>query len=112
MSSIRFWIDIPKSNGCYIRSFWAIHRRSFQCFGGIQKSRNQSPALTLREKFPNTEFFLVLIFLYSYSVRIQENADQKKLRIWTLLTQCKCKDLLMPQENINRYVFASLRACL
>ena len=30
---------------------------------------------TLREKCPNTEFFLVLIFLYS---------DQKKLRIWTL----------------------------
>ena len=24
-----------------------------------------------------------------YSVRIQENMDQKKLRIWTLFTQCK-----------------------
>ena len=24
-----------------------------------------------------------------YSVRIQENADQKKLRIWTLFTQCR-----------------------
>ena len=32
---------------------------------------------TLREKCPNTEFFLVLIFLYS---------DQKKIRIWTLFT--------------------------
>ena len=31
----------------------------------------------LREKCPNTEFFLV---------RIQENTDQKKLRIWTLFT--------------------------
>ena len=31
--------------------------------------------LTLREKYPNIEFFLVCIFLYSY---------QKKLRIWTL----------------------------
>ena len=39
----------------------------------------------LREKCPNTEFFLVRILLYS--VRIQENADQKKLRIWTLFTQ-------------------------
>ena len=29
----------------------------------------------MREKCPNTEVFLVLIFLYS---------DQKKLRIWTL----------------------------
>ena len=34
---------------------------------------------TLREKCPNTEFFLIGIFLYS---------DQKKLRIWTLFTQC------------------------
>ena len=41
---------------------------------------------TLREKCPNTEFFLVRIFLYS--VRIQENTDHKKLRIWTLFTQC------------------------
>ena len=31
--------------------------------------------------------FLVCIFLYSYSIRIQENTDQKKLRIWTLFTQ-------------------------
>ena len=35
---------------------------------------------TRREKCSNTEFFLVRIFLYS---------DQKKLRIWTLFTQCK-----------------------
>ena len=41
---------------------------------------------TLREKYPNTKFFLVRIFLYS--VRIQGNTDQKKLRIWTLFTQC------------------------
>ena len=30
---------------------------------------------TLREKCPNTELFLVHVFLYS--VRIQENMDQK-----------------------------------
>ena len=35
--------------------------------------------MQLREKCPNTEFFMV---------RIQEKADQKKLRIWTLFTQC------------------------
>ena len=34
----------------------------------------------LREKCPNTEFFLLRIFLYS---------DQKKIRIWTLFTQCQ-----------------------
>ena len=32
--------------------------------------------LTLREKCPNTDFFLVRIFLYS--VRIQEKTDQKE----------------------------------
>ena len=36
--------------------------------------------ITLREKYPNTEFFLVRIFWY---------LDQKKLCIWTLVTQCK-----------------------
>ena len=52
--------------------------------------------LTLREKYPTTELFLVCIFLYSdwirrftpYSVRIQEDTDEKKPRIWTLFTQC------------------------
>ena len=43
--------------------------------------------LTMREKCTNTEFFLVRIFLYL--VRLQENTDQKKLRIRTLFTQCK-----------------------
>ena len=39
----------------------------------------------LRERCPNTEFFLVRIFLYLFWM--QENTDQKKLRIWTLFTQ-------------------------
>ena len=43
---------------------------------------------SLREKCPNTEFFLVRIFLYSDW--IQENRDQKKLRMWTLFTYGKC----------------------
>ena len=42
-----------------------------------------------RAKCPNTEFFLVCIFLYLdlYSVKIQKNKDQKKFHIWTLFTQ-------------------------
>ena len=40
----------------------------------------------LREKCPNTGFFLVHIL--PNSVRIRENMDQKKLRIWTLFSQC------------------------
>ena len=42
--------------------------------------------IALGEKYPNTKFFLVCIFLYSDW--IQENTDQKKLRIRTLFTQC------------------------
>ena len=41
---------------------------------------------TLCEKCPNKEFFLIRIFLFSNW--IQENTDQKKLRIWTLFTRC------------------------
>ena len=43
-------------------------------------------SLPLREKCPNTVFFLFRISLYS--VQIQENTDQKKPRIWTLFMQC------------------------
>ena len=63
----------------------------------------------MREKSPNTQFFLVGIFLYSDW--IQENTDQKKLRIGTLFTQRKiwetskifaniayCKRQKQPQE--------------
>ena len=46
----------------------------------------RSSILTLREKCPNTEFFLVLIFphsdwirRYPYSVRMREDTDEKKL---------------------------------
>ena len=54
-----------------------------------------SYSLSLREKCPNTELFLVRIFPHSdwierdispYSVRMRENTDQKKLRIWTFFT--------------------------
>ena len=42
--------------------------------------------LTLREKVPNMEFFLVRIFRYSGWIR--ESMDQKKLHIWTFFTKC------------------------
>ena len=49
----------------------------------IRANRNLSvynpSAFSLREKCPNAEFFLVPIFPY---------LDQRKLRIWTLFTQC------------------------
>ena len=49
--------------------------------------------ISLREKFSNTEFFLVRIFPHSdwiRSLRIakcEKNTDHKKHRIWTLFTQ-------------------------
>ena len=46
---------------------------------------NDSESEALREKCPNTEFFLVRIF--PYSARIWENTEQKKLRIGTLFMQ-------------------------
>ena len=44
--------------------------------------------MALREKCPNTGFFLVRIFLYLDW--ILEKTDQKKLCIWTLFAQCDC----------------------
>ena len=41
---------------------------------------------TLHKKCPNTELILVRIFLCSDWM--QENTDQKYLRIWTLFAQC------------------------
>ena len=41
-------------------------------------------AKSLREKYPDTELFLVRIFLYSDW--IQKIADQQKIRIWTFFT--------------------------
>ena len=64
---------------------------------------------SLREKCPDTEYFLVRIFLYSdlrsksrYSVRIQENTDQKKLRIWTLFTPWFLHSVFPIETNVMR----------
>ena len=43
-----------------------------------------------------------------YSVRMQENTDQKKLRIWTLFTQCsnsrKCTVLLLVENALSNLI--------
>ena len=49
----------------------------------IAPANNVFAFITPREKCRNTEF----LRKPPYSVRIQENTDQKKLRIWTLFTQ-------------------------
>ena len=59
-----------------------------------------SDKTSLCEMCPNTEFFFWSVFsrsrteygeirsISSYSLRMRENMDQKKLRIWTLFMQC------------------------
>ena len=56
---------------------------TFPCYGKLIRRSMHFPSL--REKCPNTELFLLRIFLHS--VQIQKNTDQKQLRIWTLFTQ-------------------------
>ena len=53
----------------------------------------------LCEKYPNTEISLVRIRIFSYSVQIRENTDQKKLRIWTLFTQWKFSKFSKTSNN-------------
>ena len=52
------------------------------------------------------KFILVRIFLFS--VRIQENTGQKKLRIWTLFTQCKRLMYLQFTSFIQDYGYVTL----
>ena len=73
-----------------------LSSRGYIFFHSVELAKkivNQS----LREKCPNTEFLLACIFPHSdwiqrdtispYSVRMQENTEQKELRIWTLITK-------------------------
>ena len=50
---------------------------------------------TLQEKCPNTEFSV------PYSVQMQDNTNQKKLRIWTLFTQAKLLIKKTPKNDIS-----------
>ena len=98
---------------CYLDDFMKLFRAVFNdCVSSFASAkiwlRDWKNKLTLREKFPDTEFILVRIFphsdwigrdalirteygeiwsISSYSVRMRENTDQKKLRIWTPFRQ-------------------------
>ena len=73
---------VPKYKLHIIQGSYAISKEGSRIFFQIAWNMSSRPLL---EKCPNTEFFLVRIFMFL--VRIQENTDQKKLRIWTLFTQ-------------------------
>ena len=64
----------------------------------IKCSKNRSLRRSLRESVQIRSFFCSIFFrirtdygeilrISSYSVRMRENTEQKKLRIWTILTQ-------------------------
>ena len=59
---------------------------------------------SLHEKCPNAEFLLARIFLYS--VRIQQNTKQKKLRILTFFTECMPPNHLIMAYNCFKILFA------
>ena len=61
---------------------------------------NDGLLLTLREKCPNTRGeYGDLRSKSSYSARLRENTDKKKLRIWILFTQCEYLSLDNPTDN-------------
>ena len=86
----------------------------FEAFSfGFLNQRGFRITISLCEKCPNNEFFLVRILM-------RENADQKKLRIWTLFTQCvdsrtqntakaKAAKEFMPNFNRDRGVVGEIR---
>ena len=58
----------------------------------MNRQRRTAQFLSLCEKYPNTEFFVVRIFLYS--VPIQENTDQKN-SVFGHFSRCICVTIEM-----------------
>ena len=68
---------------------WNVCRRWVGEVSGIEVDWCFFRKSTLREKCPNTEFFLV---------RRQSNTDQNTLRIWTFFTQCNWEIMIHIRE--------------
>ena len=75
--------DTSRLNFCYLKIIPILHLRYHpKVSNRTYEQKNKCVCIhtmTLREKCPNMEFFLVRIFPHS---------DQKKLCLWTLFTQC------------------------
>ena len=63
---------------------------NYQSIHKPSEAKKVKISVSLLEKCPNTEFFSGPYFpaFELNAVRMRENTDQKKLRIWTLFTQC------------------------
>ena len=70
--------------GCKIKFTICKKQYVIKSFFGSHSSKTTATG-SLREKCPNTEFFLFRVFLSSKW--ILENTDQKKLGIWALFTR-------------------------
>ena len=99
----KYYQNGPKFNGLYSRKNlifqnlktldkgWGICNKSWRIckylksLVAIYVKNDVATYCALCEKCPNTELFLVHIFLYS--VQIRENKDQKKLNIWILFME-------------------------
>ena len=84
--SLCFCVIQPKVISAYTCASSPPSLKDLEDFDGNITARNHLMRNALRENCPNTELFLVHIFLYSdriqrfmypYSVRMQENTDQK-----------------------------------
>ena len=76
----------------YIGFFWSVFSHILTEYGKIRKTRGKKcPKIrsffwSLFSGIP-TEYGEILC-ISPFSVRMRENTDQQKLRIWTLFTQC------------------------
>ena len=81
------WWNFFKCFAIWIRK---VYFQGWICISMFQDKQGYFEVHTLRKRCPNTEFFLVCIFTHS---------DQKKLRIWTLFTQCTITPWTFAEEN-------------
>ena len=104
MNTITFW-KYPsiwrESSALLITLPVVSHKKEPQSLWNMDSTSENA----LREKCPNTEFFLVHIF--QCSVRTQENKGQRKLGICTLLTQWWLTNSSFFQSIFGRIVFQS-----
>ena len=94
-------------NGLTACCFWFPH--GYIQIDAVNSNSQRKQRQALREKCPNTESFQVRIFLCSDW--IQENTDQKKLRIWPLFTQC-LPLLSQPYLKISYFPLSSQESSL
>ena len=78
----------------YFQGFWLKCLEQLYGVGWIQRFTSISAYLVQMQENTNQKKLLIWTLLLrftsksAYSVQIQENTDQKKFRIWTLFTQC------------------------